>query len=106
MAQVLGQEVADQPIGVEGHTDNEPIKYSAWQDNWELSLARARAVVAYLVDEQGIDSDRLSASGFGKYRPIASNKTGDGRRQNRRVEIVVLPQGSTHGTEDAVGSTK
>lgn len=85
--------VPSQPVGVEGHTDNVPIQKSGWANNTTLSLARANAVVDYLVSK-GIDRGRLTAVGHGESRPIASNKTAKGRQQNRRVEIVVLPQSS------------
>lgn len=91
VARILNEELAGQSIGVEGHTDNEPIKRSGWKDNWELSLARARAVVTSLVSEHGVDPNRVAAIGYGEYRPIASNETAEGRRLNRRVEITVLP---------------
>ena len=93
VAQVL-KEVPDQPVGVEGHTDNVPIKYSGWSDNKALSTARANAVVDYLVEKQGIDSSRLMAVGYGEDHPITSNDTTKGRQQNRRVEIVILPKSS------------
>jgi chemotaxis protein MotB len=92
VAQVL-KEVPDQPVGIEGHTDDVPIKYSGWADNNALSLARANAVVQHLVG-QGIDPGRLTAVGYGEERPITSNETASGRQQNRRVEIVILPQSS------------
>ena len=90
VAQVLKQ-TPDQPIGVEGHTDDQPIKRSGWADNTALSVARANAVVNHLV-ERGIDRSRLTAVGYGEERPIASNETVSGRQKNRRVEIVILPQ--------------
>ncbi len=90
VARVLREEVADNEIGVEGHTDNVPIKHSPWDSNWELSAQRALSVLYYLEGE-GIDSRRLSAIGYGPYRPVASNDTEKGRQLNRRVEIVVLP---------------
>lgn len=95
VARILTQELSDHLVGVEGHTDTQPIKYSGWKDNWELSLARARSVVTYLTKERGLEPSRLSAGGYGEYRPIASNDSSDGRRMNRRVEIVVLPRGMT-----------
>ena len=95
VARVLNQQAVGQPISVEGHTDNEPIKRSGWKDNWELSMARARAVLTYLVHERGIGPARVAAVGYGEYRSIASNDTADGRRMNRRVEVVVLPRGTT-----------
>ena len=78
-------------VGIEGHTDNVPIQRSGWKSNWELSTSRALSVLHYLVNDQGISPERLSAIGYGEYRPVASNETKDGRKQNRRVEIVILP---------------
>jgi chemotaxis protein MotB len=80
-----------QNIGIEGHTDNEPIKYSGWKSNWELSTARATSVLHH-IEGKGIDPERLSATGYGEYRPVASNETTAGRQKNRRVEIVILPK--------------
>ena len=93
VAQVL-QEISDQPVGVEGHTDNVPIKVSGWADNDALSLARAQAVVDYLVTKRGVSAGRLTAIGYGESRPIASNDTADGRQKNRRVELIILPRSS------------
>lgn len=93
VAKVL-QEVSDQPIGVEGHTDNVPIKVSGWADNKALSVARARAVAEYLIEKGGVDSGRLTTIGYGEEHPIAANDTAAGRQKNRRVEIIILPQGS------------
>ena len=92
VAQVL-KSAPDQPVGVEGHTDNVPIKHSGWADNKALSLARANAVVEYLT-QQGIDSSRLTAIGYGEERPIVSNGTAAGRQKNRRVELVIMPKAS------------
>ncbi|MFC1666741.1 flagellar motor protein MotB [Candidatus Omnitrophota bacterium] len=92
VAKVLKESVGGRAIGIEGHTDNEPIKYSAWKSNWELSTARATSVLHYLVDERSIDPKRVSATGYGEYRPETSNDTPEGRKRNRRVEIVVLPK--------------
>ncbi len=98
VAKVL-KEVPDQPIGVEGHTDNVPIKHSGWADNKALSLARANAVVEYLSTTQGIDKARFTPIGHGEERPIASNNTAAGRAKNRRVEIIILPQGGSASYE-------
>ena len=78
-------------VGIEGHTDNVPIQRSGWKSNWELSTARALSVLHYLVKNQGVAPERLSAIGYGEYRQVASNESKDGRKQNRRVEIVILP---------------
>ncbi len=91
-ATVLKETVPDSPVAVEGYTDNEPIKYSGWKSNWELSSARALAVVHYFIDRQGLDPVRLRAVGFGEHHPVASNDAPEGRRQNRRVEVVILPK--------------
>jgi len=91
VSSVLKENMAQFNVGIEGHTDNAPIKHSGWKSNWELSTARALSVLHYLDKDQGISPERLSAIGYGEYRPVASNETKDGRKQNRRVEIVILP---------------
>ncbi|MBU4343084.1 MAG: OmpA family protein [Candidatus Omnitrophica bacterium] len=92
IAKVFNENLKGREIGVEGHTDNEPIKYSGWKSNWELSTARAISVLHYVVNEKGVDPKLISATGYGEHRPVASNKEVEGRRQNRRVELVVLPK--------------
>lgn len=77
------------PIRVEGHTDATPISNAKYSSNWELSTARASAVLQKLV-EFGITPERLSAAGYGGFQPIADNATAEGRTQNRRVDIVIL----------------
>ncbi len=89
---VLNDTVPLSGIGIEGHTDNQPIQYSGWKSNWELSTARALSVLHYLIDEKGVAPQRVSAIGYGEYRPVASNETAEGRQANRRVEIVILPR--------------
>ena len=84
----------DQNIAVEGHTDDVQIG-SALVDrfptNWELSTARATAVVRFLQEKGNIEPERLTASGFSFYRPVATNETPEGREQNRRIEIILVP---------------
>lgn len=92
VATVLQENLPKFNVGIEGHTDNMPIKLSGWKSNWELSAARALSVLHYLVDEKDISPGRISAIGYGEYRPVASNDTKEGRQLNRRVEIVILPQ--------------
>jgi len=92
IAKVLEENVPHNNVGIEGYTDDRPIKYSGWKSNWELSSARALSVLHYLVNEKGISPDRLQATGYGEYHPVASNDTKDGRQLNRRVEIVILPK--------------
>ncbi len=77
------------PIRVEGHTDNRPIRTPAYPSNWELSAARA-ATVVHLFTSQGVDPDRLEIIGLGEHHPIASNDTEEGRNTNRRVRVIVL----------------
>lgn len=92
VAEVLKTTVRDLLVGIEGHTDNVPIKYSGWKSNWELSSARALSVLHFLTESHNIDPKRLSATGYGEYQPKASNDTAEGRQVNRRVEIVILPK--------------
>ncbi|MFH1045826.1 MAG: OmpA family protein [Candidatus Omnitrophota bacterium] len=96
--------VADRGIGIEGHTDNQPIKYSGWKSNWELSSARATSVLHYLL-EKGVVPERLSATGYGEYHPKAGNNTEEGRQKNRRVEIVILPEKLSHAEKTTPSKT-
>jgi chemotaxis protein MotB len=89
---VLKENVPDLKVGIEGHTDNQPIQHSGWKSNWELSSARALSVLHYIVDERGISPDRVSAIGYGEFQPVSSNDAKEARQLNRRVEIVILPQ--------------
>lgn len=77
-------------IRVEGHTDDQTITTSLFQSNWELSTARATAVVRYYMDGLGIGAHRLSALGYGAYRPIRVNNSIENRAANRRVDVVIL----------------
>ena len=77
-------------IRVEGHTDNLPIHTLQFPSNWELSVIRATNVVQIMAVEGGIASARLSATGYGEYRPITTNTTEAGRSQNRRVDLIIL----------------
>jgi chemotaxis protein MotB len=86
LAGQLGSRNVD--IRIEGHTDNQPIRTARFRSNWDLSTSRATAVVAILADSL-IAPNRLSAAGYGEYHPIAPNETAEGRRQNRRVDIVI-----------------
>jgi len=92
ISSVLNENVPGLNIGIEGYTDNQPIRFSGWRSNWELSTARALSVLHYLVEEEGVSPERISVIGYGEYRPVASNDTKEGRQANRRVEIVILPQ--------------
>ncbi len=83
---------SDKDIQVEGHTDNVPIRGTLSQKyptNWELSTARATTVLHFLHEKANIPGERLSAVGFGEYRPVSSNNTPEGRALNRRIQIVL-----------------
>jgi chemotaxis protein MotB len=92
VARVLKEDVPQLNVGIEGHTDNQPIRYSGWKSNWELSTARALSVLHYLVEKEGILPERVAAIGYGEYRSVATNDTAEGRHLNRRVEVVILPR--------------
>lgn len=76
-------------VKVEGHTDNRPISTYQFPSNWELSSARASAVIRYLIQAENLDPKRFIAVGYGDTRPIAPNDTSDNLQKNRRVEIIV-----------------
>jgi chemotaxis protein MotB len=75
---------------VAGHTDNIPISSRRFPSNWELSTSRAVAVTKFMI-ERGLEGGRLSAAGHAETAPVASNDTPEGRAQNRRIEIILLP---------------
>jgi chemotaxis protein MotB len=87
------------PVRVEGNTDNQPIHGAYFHSNWQLSAARADAVLEYLL-AKGVSQSRLSLAGYGDQRPIATNATAAGRSLNRRVNLVVLRRstGTTQGS--------
>jgi len=77
-------------IRVEGHTDNIPVNTARFPSNWDLSSARAISILKYFIAEHGYDPRKLSALGFGEYRPVDTNDTPSGRFKNRRVDIMIL----------------
>jgi chemotaxis protein MotB len=77
-------------IRIEGHTDNVPIATPLYPSNWELSSARAITVARYFSESDEISATRLSAAGYGEFRPVDSNDTREGRARNRRVDLVIL----------------
>jgi chemotaxis protein MotB len=86
--------VEDRQILVSGHTDNAPISdklKTQFPTNWELSTARATNVVRFLAERASVPADKLVASGYGEYQPIASNKNNAGKARNRRIEILLVP---------------
>jgi len=88
MAKLLGE--GQYSIRIEGHTDNVRIHNLQYASNWELSTARSTEMIRLLIVKYGIAPQRLSASGYGEYYPIASNRTEAGRALNRRVDVVVV----------------
>jgi chemotaxis protein MotB len=88
LATVLMQYGLD--MRVEGHSDNIPIHNSQFNSNWDLSTARAMAVSMMLLNDSGFDPKRMSIAGYAEYHPVASNDTPEGRRSNRRVDIVIV----------------
>ncbi len=82
------------PIRIEGHTDNLPIKTSKFPSNWELSTARATNIIKYLIKKHDFSPGKLSAVGYGEYMPVVNNNSKEGRATNRRVDIVVLSKSS------------
>jgi chemotaxis protein MotB len=92
LTQVAGvlASIENRDFQVAGHTDNIPIKSAKFPSNWELSTARAVVVTKWLA-EQGVDPTRVSAAGYADTQPVASNADAEGRKQNRRIEIVLMP---------------
>jgi len=87
IGEILGKTKAE--IIISGHTDDVPLSGGPFGSNLGLSMARAGAVAEFLLSKNTIDPRRLSTMGFGEYRPLTSNDTVEGRRKNRRVEIIV-----------------
>jgi chemotaxis protein MotB len=97
---LLGSGRIGNPIRVEGHTDDTPIATAQFPSNWELSAARATAVLRKLL-AAGLKPGRVSVAGYGEQQPIASNDSAAGRAKNRRVEIVVLRQFSAQTAKES-----
>lgn len=92
VARVLNNQ-PEMEVMIEGHTDNKGFKEgAAIKDNWELSVLRAASVVRVLQDDYGVDPSRLIPAGRSYYTPIASNDTKEGRAQNRRIKVIILPK--------------
>lgn len=81
----------DIKVVIEGHTDNIPIKTKQYEDNWDLSTARATSIVRILTNDFGFDPNRITASGRGMFSPIKTNDTAEGRAANRRIEVILSP---------------
>jgi chemotaxis protein MotB len=96
---------ANLEVRVEGHTDDRPVKSGRYRSNWELSTARAEMVMQVLVDS-GLPKTRVSIAGYAEYRPVADNSTDEGRRQNRRVDLVVTAMPAPGPVPPAEGSAE
>jgi chemotaxis protein MotB len=88
IARILSQHGLD--LRVEGHSDDQPIHNAQFRSNWELSTARAMSVLMLLVNDAGFDPSKISVAGYGQYRPVSEDATPEGRRMNRRVDLVVV----------------
>lgn len=98
LADTLGADPA-MKLRVEGHTDDVPIQTGRFASNWELSTARATSVVTHLVQQLGITPARLSAAGYGEFHPRVPNDSDASRARNRRVDIVILNDGTAAAEE-------
>lgn len=87
--------VIDPPhnVIISGHTDNVPIQNSSFSSNWELSVMRAVNFMKIILENEKLNPSMFSAKGFGEFQPIASNDTEEGKAKNRRVEVLILPNG-------------
>ena len=92
VADTLSAEAKNNMVYVEGHSDDRPIRFSAWRSNWELSTARATEVIHYFVESANLNPQRLAAVGYGEFHPVVANDTPEGQLKNRRVEIVISPK--------------
>ena len=89
VAQRLAREYPSAEYWIEGHTDSDPIVKSSFASNRDLSIARARAVLSFLVDEAGLKDGQCVVAGWGEYRPVGGNDSAASKARNRRVEIIV-----------------
>ena len=90
LAMVLNN-TKDITVMIEGHTDNVPIKTKLFEDNWDLSTARATSILRILTKDYSFDPNRITASGKGQFHPVKTNDTVEGRAANRRTEIILSP---------------
>lgn len=90
LAKVLNS-TKDIRVLIEGHTDSIPMRSKQFEDNWELSTARANSIVRILTSDFGFDSNRITASGRSQFHPVKSNDTPEGRAANRRTEVILSP---------------
>lgn len=95
----------ENPIHVEGFTDNQPIQTAQFPTNWELSTARAASIVRMLAMD-GVSPSRMAAVGYGEFQPVADNGTAEGRGRNRRVVLVISRNLDVRRSVSGVGSAK
>ncbi len=103
---VAASVIADVPhlVRIEGHTDNVPVGTERYPTNWELSSARATAVLRYLIDHSTVERARVFAAGYAEFRPVAPNDTPEARALNRRADIVLLyPSAGADAVSPAAG---
>jgi len=79
-------------VRIEGHTDNVPIHNLEFDSNWELSSARATHIARLFLEMHSVAPQRLSAAGYAEFHPLATNETAEGRAENRRVDLIVMPR--------------
>jgi len=96
IASIVITAAPNEMVRIEGHTDNDPIskQKEKYKSNWELSTARAAAVLHFFIEDCGIPPTRVYIAGFGQFQPIADNTSTAGKAKNRRVEFVIIPKGS------------
>lgn len=91
ISKIINQSIiSDSYIRIEGHTDSVPMHNEIFKSNWDLSVMRASNVAQILIDKAGINPERLSATGYGEYRPKVDNTTAEGKSTNRRVDIIIM----------------
>lgn len=98
------EDLINEEVRVEGHTDNVPNYSVLYPSNWELSTGRATNVVRYFIEEVGLNPNRVSAAGYGEYRPIDTNDTASGRSANRRVDVVVIKREEIKDSQQSGGN--
>ena len=101
----IGETLKDLPnqVRVEGHTDDLPIHTPRFRSNWDLSTARATRVIEFLIMSSGVAAERLSAAGYAEFRPRATSTSEEARRQNRRVDLVILNETTSRAEEPPGG---
>ena len=107
-AQALLKRIADAvrptaaTLRIEGHTDDSPIRGGRYTSNWELSTARASAVVVFMMTDTEFEPWRLSAAGYGEFHPRVANDSPEGRALNRRVDVVVIDGAKPLGSQSGI----